>query len=139
MVQKSAAEAETLGISQQRIQVGRALVERIEDELRDRGLPWKAVFRKGYVGFQRSGGYNVLIVDLYWRRVPRLAVKVPAPLEELGLLDPFTNLESSWGENDREWGWTVPSVDSIPDVGQAIELARRFQPESGPMQPADLG
>ena len=125
---------DTLGISQQRIEVGRALVERIEVVLRDRGVAWKAVFRKGYVAFQRSGGYNVLIVDLYWRRAPRLAVKIPAPIDELAVLDPFPNLESSWVDGEREWGWTVPSVDLIPEVGQAIELAYNFQPESGPMQ-----
>jgi len=128
------AFGEALGISQQRIEVGRALVERIEATLRDRGLPWKAVFRKGYVAFQRSGGYNVLIVDLYWRRTPRLAAKIPAPIDELGMPDPFPDLEPSWVEGEREWGWTVPSLASIPDVSQAIELAHRFQPESGPMR-----
>lgn len=130
---------EVLGIDQHRIEVGRALVERIESALRDRGLPWKTVFRKGYVGFQRSGGYNVLIVDLYWRRVPRLAVKVPAPIDELGIADPFPDLESSWVEDEREWGWTIPSVASIPNINLAIELAHQLQPESGPMRLPDLG
>jgi hypothetical protein len=132
------AYEEALGISQQRIEVGRALVERIEVALRDRGLPWKTTFRKGYVGFQRSGGYNVLIVDLYWSRAPRLAVKVPAPIDELGILDPFPDLDSSWVESEREWGWTVPSLASVPDVNRAIELAHGFQPESGPMRLPDL-
>ncbi|HET7485599.1 MAG TPA: hypothetical protein VFJ64_09515 [Solirubrobacterales bacterium] len=133
------AFGEALGISQQRIEVGRALVDRIEAALRDRGLPWKTAFRKGYVGFQRSGGYNVLIVDLYWRRAPRLAVKIPAPIDELGMPDPFPDLDSSWVEAEREWGWTVPSVSAIPDVNRAIELAHRLQPESGPLRLPDRG
>lgn len=133
-----AAFGEVLGIGQQRIEVGRALVERIETALRDRGLSWKAAFRKGYVCFQRSGGYNVLIVDLYWRRAPRLAVKVPAPIDEMGIADPYPDLEPSWVEAEREWGWTVPSLTSVPDVNQAIELAHGFQPESGPMRLPDI-
>lgn len=130
---------EALGIDQHRIEVGRVLVERIEAALRARGLPWKTVFRKGYVGFQRNGGYNVLIVDLYGRRETRLAVKVPAPIAELGAPDPFPDLESSWAADEREWAWAVPSVASVPDVNLAIELAHRFQPESGPMRLPDLG
>jgi hypothetical protein len=125
---------EELGINQSRIEVGRALVERIERDLRNRGISWKTVFRKGYVGFQRSGGYNVLIVDVYWRGAPRLAVKIPASPEELGLPDPYPQLVSSWVEAEREWGWTIPSVDAIPELNTAIELAHRFQPDSGPMQ-----
>jgi hypothetical protein len=35
------------------------------------------VFRKGYVAFQRPGGYNTLIIDMSWRRPLRLAVKLP--------------------------------------------------------------
>jgi hypothetical protein len=132
-----AAFENVLGVDQGRIDVGRALVERIEGALRDRGLPWRTAFRKGYVAFQRSGGYNVLIVDLYWRRAPRLAVKVPAPIEDLGVLDPFPGCAASWVENEREWGWTVPSLDLIPDVGAAIEIAYRFQPESGPLRLPD--
>lgn len=124
---------EVLGISQERIRVGRALVERIELEIRNRGLPWRGVFRKGYVAFQRMGGYNVMLVDVWWRKVPRLAIRVPGRLDELGVLDPFPGLESSWS-HEREWGWTVPSVESIPDIGQAVELVRPFHPESGPMR-----
>jgi len=129
---------EVLGIDQQRIEVGRELVELTESALKARGLPWKSAFRKGYVGFQRAGGYNVLIVDLYWRRPPRLAVKIPAPLDKLGVADPYPGLESFWVEAEREWGWTVPSLASVPDVNRAIELAHGFQPESGPMRLPDL-
>lgn len=123
-----------LGISQERIRVGRELCERLETAIRDRGLPWKPVFRKGYVAFQRASGYNVLVVDLWWRKVPRLAVKVPEPPTELGLLDPYPNLESSWSEAEHEWGWTITTVESVPDVSEAIDLARPFHPDSGPMR-----
>jgi hypothetical protein len=41
------AFGDALGISQERIRVGRELCERLEAAIRDRGLPWKPVFRKG--------------------------------------------------------------------------------------------
>ncbi len=127
--------AESLGIDQDRLMIARALVERVEAELRSRGLPWQTVFRKGYVTFQRPGGYNAMLIDLYWPKGPRLVAKIPAPLEELGRADPYPGLVSSWTERDREWGWTVPALADLPDVGQAVELARAFQPDSGRMPP----
>lgn len=128
------AYGDVIGISQDRIRVGRELVQRVERAVDDRGLPWKRAFRKGYVAFQRPGGYNAVLVDLYWRKVPRLAVKVPGPPDELGLLDPYPDLNSDWESNERDWGWTVPSVEQIPDVSAAIDLIRPFHPDSGPMR-----
>lgn len=128
------AYAERLNISQERIRVGRELVERIERVLRDRGLPWRTVFRKGYVAFQRTGGYNAVIVDLWWRKVPRFAVKVPGAPEELGLLNPYPDLDPDWVASEDEWGWTIPAVDKVPDVAAAIDLARPLHPEAGPMR-----
>jgi hypothetical protein len=130
-----AAYGESLGIGQDRLAVGRALVEGVEAEVRGRGLPWETVFRKGFVAFQRPGGYNAMLVDMYWRKAPRLAVKIPAPLEEVGRMDPYPGLESSWNEPEKEWGWTVPTLDAMPDTGAAVELARAFQPDSGRMPP----
>lgn len=72
-----AKHAQELGISQERIAVGRALVGRLEEAIAAHGLPWQPRFRKGYVAFQRASGYNVVLVDLWWRRAPRLAIKVP--------------------------------------------------------------
>jgi hypothetical protein len=125
---------ELLGIGQDRLLVARALTERIEAESRARGLPWQTVFRKGFVVFQRPGGYNAMVIDL-WRKAPRFAVKIPARLEEVGRLDPYPGLERSWNEAEREWGWAVPSLDDVPDVGPAVALAHSFQPESGRMPP----
>ncbi|MGH2992080.1 MAG: hypothetical protein ACRDL1_00895 [Solirubrobacterales bacterium] len=133
------AFGEELGITQERIHVGRALTDRIESTVRDRGLTWKLVFRKGYVAFQRAGGYNALLVDVWWRKVPRFSVKVPQPPAELGLLDPYPELESSWYADEQEWGWTVPTVEEIPDVSRAIDLIRPFHPDARPMRvSADL-
>ena len=33
------------------------------------------------------------------------------------------------------WGWTVPSMGDMPDVGLALELVKPLNPLSGPMTP----
>ena len=70
--------ATELNIPPERIKVGQRLVADILAAAGDRGLPWQVVMSKGYVAIQRPGGYNVLVVDLWWNRVPRLAGKIPA-------------------------------------------------------------
>lgn len=125
--------AEELNISQDRLAVGRALVERVQQAIAERELAWQPVFRKGYVAFQRAGGYNVMLVDLYWNKVPRLAIKIPAPPADLGLQSPYANLVESWGAGENEWGWTVPSADLIPDVGVVVDLVRPYHHGNGPM------
>jgi len=127
------AYGQELGIADDRIRVGRALVDRVESVAQELALPWQLKFRKGYVAFQRQGGYNVVIVDLYWRGVPRLAVKIPAAPQQLGLESPYPDLMESWVEGEREWGWTVPRVEDVPDVERALELARPFNEGGGPM------
>ncbi|GAA5086946.1 hypothetical protein HNP84_001117 [Thermocatellispora tengchongensis] len=44
---------------------------------------------KGYVAIQRRGGYNVFVIDVYWNRALRLATKLPASPDELGLAAPY--------------------------------------------------
>ena len=67
-----------LKIPPERVEVGQRLIEAIVAALGDRHLPWHVFMRKGYIAIQRSGGYNVVVVDLWGNRVPRLAGKVPA-------------------------------------------------------------
>lgn len=122
-----------LGISPERIAVGRGIAERLEQAVAERQMPWQIQFRKGYFALQRAGGYNVAVVDLYWRTPPRVSVKIPASPQSLGLRDPFPDLPGRWSEADREWEWQVPSVDAIPDVGKALDLVRRFHESTGPM------
>jgi hypothetical protein len=127
------AYAEQLRVPQQRIEIGQQLVELIQTIVEARGLPWQMVFRKGYVAFQRPGGYNVALVDIYWNRTPRIAIKIPAPPDELGFTDLYPDLESSWDSSQHEWGWTVPASDRIPDLGLAVDFVLPFHAESGPM------
>ena len=108
----------------------------LSEAIAERNLPWQAVFRKGYVARQRSGGYNTLVVDVYWRKTPRLAVKLPASPTALSLVNPYPHLEETWYEDNREWGWTLDPLDVVPDLRPAIEIAERFHPSSGPTSDA---
>lgn len=126
-----------LGVANEKVVVGEALVELLETLVAEEGLPWQPVFRKGYVAFKRPGDYNVLIVDLLWKAPPRIAVNLPRDASELGLVDPFPQLKSTTG---NEWGWTIPTVEVIPDLSPLLDIARTFHPESGPMVvPSELG
>lgn len=125
-----------LNIPADRIEVGQRLVAAIVAALRERGLPWQEVMRKGYVAFQRAGGYNALVVDVWWNRVPRLAGKIPAEPASLGLASPYPQLPEVWTQAEHEWGWTVPPGTPLPEVGLLIDLIRPFQPATGPMTAA---
>ena len=104
----------------------------LSEAIVERNLPWKAVFRKGYVAFQRRGGYNTMIVDVYWRKTPRFAVKLPDNPAALSLASPYPDLEETWHEDEREWGWTLGPLDVLPDLRPAVEIAERFHPSAGP-------
>jgi alkylated DNA nucleotide flippase Atl1 len=121
-----------LGLPDDRLAVGRELVNLIGEAIAERNLSWQAVFRKGYVAFQRSGGYNTLVVDVFWRKTPRLAIKLPDSPAALSLANPYPGLEETWYEDEREWSWTLGPLDVIPDLRPAVEIAERFHPAAGP-------
>jgi hypothetical protein len=93
----------------------------------------KAVFNKGYIAIQRPGGWNVFVVDL--RGTPRVAVKIPASPEELGLESPFAFVADTWNKENSEWNWAIPKVDLLPDLSPVMEIAKRYHPAaiSAPM------
>jgi hypothetical protein len=125
-----------LRIPADRIEVGRRLVAAVVAALQERGLLWRQAMRKGYVAFQRTGGYNVIVIDLWWNRVPRLAGKIPAEPAALGLASPYPHLPDVWIQAEHEWGWTVAPGTPLPEVGMLIDLIRSFQPATGPMATA---
>jgi hypothetical protein len=90
------------------------------------------VFRKGHVAFQRPGGYNTLLVDMSWRRPLRLAVKLPDTPASLALANPYPDLEENWGEEDREWGWTLIPGKPIPDLRPPSKSPSESTPPPAP-------
>jgi len=123
-----------LGIRDERLAIGRELVNMLSEAIAVRNLPWQAVFRKGYVAFQRCGGYNSLVVDMFWRKALRLAVKLPDSAAVLSLVSPYPQMEETWYGDEREWGWTLDPLDVPPDARLAVEIAERFHPSIGPGQ-----
>jgi uncharacterized protein with ParB-like and HNH nuclease domain/alkylated DNA nucleotide flippase Atl1 len=124
--------ATELGLRDDRLSIARQVVNLLSEAIAERNLPWQAVFRKGYVAFQRSGGYNTVIVDVYWRKPPRLAVKLPYSPATLSLINPYPDRAESWLEDEREWGWTLDPLGIVPDVRPAVEIAEQVHPMSGP-------
>ena len=121
-----------MGLPDDRLDLAREMVNLLSEAIAEKGLPWQAVFRKGYIAFQRSGGYNTLVVDMYWLKPPRLAVKLPDSPTALSLTNPYPGLEEIWHETSREWGWTLRPLDVLPDPRPVVEIAERFHPITGP-------
>ncbi|MFI6927260.1 hypothetical protein ACIBIZ_45520 [Nonomuraea spiralis] len=130
------AYVEELRLPQARVEVGRQLVEALIRGIEERDLAWQPVMNKGYVAIQRPGAYNVFIVDLWGNRVPRLAIKLPAAPDELHLASPYPSLQELWLASEREWGWTVPPGEPIPDLDPLFDLAQTYNPVSGAMTQA---
>jgi hypothetical protein len=116
-----------LNLSQPRIELARHYVAAIERGIRARDLSWTTNFRKGYVAFQRAGGYNVLGVDLIWSQPVRVWVKLPADEEARAAFeDPYPNLTAIWTDRVREYGWHVDGPDALSDLQPLFEVAERF-------------
>lgn len=100
-----------------RIAVGKRIIDGLTAGIEAGQQPWQVKFRKGYVAFQRAGGYNVMVVDLVRNRPVRLAIKLPSghDPESLGLTNPFPHLPVVWDVNAREWGWHIAGAEHIPD------------------------
>jgi hypothetical protein len=128
------AYGEELNVPETRLAVGQALLQSVVDGIEQRQLPWQPKFNKGYVAILRPGGYKVFVVDVYWRRTPRIAMKLPAPPTDLGLVTLYSSLVDDWDPSEQEWGWTVPSVEQVPELDALIDVAARLNPESGPMK-----
>jgi hypothetical protein len=77
------------------------------------------------------------IADIaFWRKTPRFAVKLPDSPAALSLVNPYPDLEESWYQDEREWGWTLDLLEVVPDLRSAVEIAERFHPLTGPMSDA---
>jgi hypothetical protein len=115
--------------------VAREVFRRMERYVADKELLWKPVFREGWLGFQRPGGYYVPVLQLYREKPISFGIKIQDNPAKLGLADPYPNLESYWDDHNRQWNWRVPTIDQVPDVSAALDLALPYQPERGPMSP----
>ena len=115
-----------------------SLFERMDEAVKERDLGWMPVLRSRYFSFQRPGGYNCIGVSVLQQAPIEFWIKLPLAPDELRRLghdipDPYSELKSHWWANDRQWSWSVPNLEAVPDIAPAIELTRRYQPPNGPM------
>jgi len=115
-----------LHIPASRLAVARGLFDRVTELVEQRHLPWYPKFRKGYVAFQKQGGYNVIAIDLMWNKPVRLWIKLPGSPSDLLLENPYPQLTIVWNESFREWGWHVDKNDDVVELSSLVELAERF-------------
>jgi hypothetical protein len=125
-------------LSTEKYAIARELSDRIERAVGERGLPWTPVLRRGYLAFQRPQGYGVVGLELYREKPAELWIKLPLPPDELRSLghnvdDPYPRLASRWDGGNKQWRWEIRANADVPDVGPAIDLTARYQPESGAM------
>jgi hypothetical protein len=125
-------------LSPDRYTIARELFDRIARGAAERGLAWSPVLRRGHLGFQRPQGYGVIGVDLFREKPIELWIKLPLSPDELrqfghAVIDPYPELSSHWDAANKQWEWGIRAIADVPDVGPAIDLTARYQPESGPM------
>jgi hypothetical protein len=119
-----------------RLAVVRGLFDRMQKAIEDRGLGWVPRLRSEWFVFQRPGGYNCAGADIRRERPADFWIKLPAPPDELRQLGQdipnlYPELESRWDRGNKQWRWAVTALDTIPDLGPAIELTSRYQPSDG--------
>jgi hypothetical protein len=114
-------------------EVARALARELEAAIMNRGLDWKAEFRRSAIAYQRARGYSVILIELAAEAPVRLAIKLPAEPRALNLADPYPDLLDEWNPTTRQWSWQVASPDEVPEVERAIEIAERYHSASEPM------
>lgn len=113
-----------LGIPDDRIAVGQKIVQALEQAVADRQISAEFRFNKGYVALFVPGAGKTAVVDMYYTAFPRFAVRLPDRPEALGVSDPYHNrYRVTWGTGDNEWGWTIPTLADVPDVGVALDIA----------------
>jgi hypothetical protein len=105
-----------------------------QDYVEEHNLPWTPALRYSWLGFKRPGDYYVPVIKLRVEKPMDFAVKLPTDPKQLGLVNPYPALQDSWDEHSKEWSWAIVSVDLVPDVGLAVDISRKFQPERGPMR-----
>lgn len=120
-----------------KIEIARRLFDLVGQYVVEHELPWEPNLAARWLGYMRPGNYYVPVIRFSGKAV-QFGVRIPDAPERLGLCDPYSQLAVSWHEPWREWMWEVPSLEDIPDIHLALDIARGLQPDSGPM-PTPVG
>jgi hypothetical protein len=117
----------------ERVAVAHNLFEKLTRYVEAHDLAWTPSLRSSWLGYKRAGGYYVAVINLHVEKPIEFAVKLPASPEGLDLQDPYPHLDGRWESAHRQWTWKVHNLSEVPDVASAVELARTYQPQTGPM------
>jgi hypothetical protein len=117
----------------ERVAVARSLFEKLARYVEEHDLAWTPALRSWWLGYKRAGGYYVAVINLRVEKPIEFMVKLPTSPERLGLKNPYPRLASRWEPSTRQWGWAVPTLGVVPDIAPAVDIARKHQPEKGPM------
>lgn len=117
------------------VAIAKELFQQMQNYVDGRKLPWEPAIRSYWLGFQRPGDYFVIGAGIQKMKPVEFWVKLPADPVVMGLADPYTELESRWDERNRQWSWSIPTLEQVPDITPAAELSEQYQPATGPMPP----
>lgn len=120
----------------------RAIYDRMAGAIAAQGFTWQSKLKGDYLGFypsERPGmGYRCG-VNIYMTQPMRFWIKLPdspAKLRDHGedVPDLYPELVGRWDGGNRQFEWSVASIDSIPDdLGPAVSLTSRYLPGVSPM------
>jgi hypothetical protein len=136
-----------------RLAIARSLFDRIMNTVENHRLGWIPELRSTYFTFQQPRGYDRVGVDIHGSQVRldsgqvtdqpymhsvNFWIKLPGSPHELRhlthhhLTHLYPALTSAWDAANKQWRWVVPTLEMLPDVTLAIELANHYQPPAPP-------
>lgn len=100
-----------LGISKDRIEIGKSLFDKIASICKDKQWDLRPFFRQKYIPF-KFGGRNVLTIT-YWEenQFCYLTFKLGQPAEELGLTNPFPDIKHGFWSDYGEYYVRIETPD----------------------------
>lgn len=102
-----------LGITKERIELAKWLVDQVKQVCTDKGWPLELKFRKGYTPFQFPGAWNVIGTENKWSKGWCIWFKMKAPPQELGLQAPSWATQTYWSPQWHQFYLNVTAQKGV--------------------------